>query len=107
MYGAGGAYDLRAPPAGGSGAAAAAASAAKVKDPLLKVAAWVKARNHREKTIMMGGGALVVSVLGWRGGGETAVRGAEHECVFADKTLPPRSRCPANCARLTASRAIV
>ena len=98
MYGAGGAYDLRAPPAGGSGAAAAAASAAKVKDPLLKVAAWVKARNHREKSIMMGGGALVVSAWGGGKGERDRGRGAEHECVFCGQSAAPAVDCPADCA---------
>ena len=81
----------------GQGAASAAAASAKVKDPLLKLVAWVKGRSQREKSIMMGTGAVTVRT-GWggrgAGGGDwahpnRARRGAQTGPTFPATPPPP------------------
>ena len=61
--------ELRAPPrAGGGGPSGVAADevAKRVKDPLLKTVDWAKNRPPKEKAMLAGGAAVLVSA--WRGG---------------------------------------
>ena len=50
-----------------SGGGGAADAVGKVKDPILRVISWAKSRNPREKAILGGAAALLVSVVAERG----------------------------------------